>query len=169
MPHDGGVHEGLRLRQAVRAVVLDDADRVLLVRFEFPEHFADDIVWATPGGGIEEGEDETAALARELGEELGLTGAGIGPVIWTRTHVMPMSTGHDGQQERYRLVRTAPFEPRPALSEAQLRAEFVAGMRWWTVDELAAAGEVFAPRRLPALVARLVAEGPPPAPIDTGV
>lgn len=163
------MHDRLHLRQAVRAVVLHDDDRVLLVRFEFPPGFDDSVVWATPGGGIEDGEDEPTALARELAEELGLRDAAIGPMIWTRTHIMPMATGHDGQQERYYLVRTPAFEPRPALSEAQLRAEFVGGLRWWTVGELAAADDVFAPRRLAWFVGALVAEGPPPTAVDVGV
>ncbi|HEX2427771.1 MAG TPA: NUDIX domain-containing protein [Gaiellaceae bacterium] len=37
---------GLRLRDAVRAVVVDPDERVLLVRFEFPNRTG----WATPGG-----------------------------------------------------------------------------------------------------------------------
>jgi len=47
-----------------------------------------------------------------------------------------MSTGHDGQRERFYLLRTATFDPCPALSESQLLSEFVTGMRWWTIDEL---------------------------------
>jgi hypothetical protein len=42
-----------------------------------------------------------------------LRDAAIGPLIWTRTHILPMSTGHDGQQERYYLVRTSAFDPAP--------------------------------------------------------
>ena len=55
----------LRLRDAVRAVVVDPDDRVLLVRFEFP-HW---IGWATPGGGVDSGETDEAAIRRELAEE----------------------------------------------------------------------------------------------------
>jgi len=157
------------LREAVRAIILDDAGRVLLVRFEFPPDFVDSVLWAAPGGGIEPGEDDGAALERELIEEVGLGQAPIGPLIWTRTHLFPMSTGHHGQRERFYLLRTAPFDPRPALSEAQLRREFVTGMRWWTIDELEAADAVFAPRALPALIRSLIADGPPPHPIDVGV
>ena len=157
------------LREAVRAIILDDAGRVLLVRFEFPPDFVDSVLWAAPGGGIEPGEDDGAALERELIEEVGLGQAPIGPLIWTRTHLFPMPTGHDGQRERFYLLRTASFDPRPALSESQLRSEFVTGMRWWTIDELEAADAVFAPRALPALIRSLIADGPPPHPIDVGV
>ena len=156
----------LRLRQAVRAVVLDPADRILLVRFEFPDRE----LWATPGGGIDEHESVEQAIRRELDEELGLVDVELGPWIWTREHVFPFWDGSwDGQVERYVLVRTRAFEPVPRFSPEELAAEFVTGMRWWTVDELAGSDELFAPRRLPELVAELLREGPPGEPVDVGV
>jgi 8-oxo-dGTP diphosphatase len=157
---------GLRLRDAARAVILDPAGRILLVRFEFPER----ALWACPGGGIEPGESHADALRRELREEVGLELEDVGPCIWTRTHVIPFLDGRwDGQVEQFFLVEVDPFEPVPLLSLDQLRAEFVTGMRWWTADELAASGEIHAPRRLPQLVAELRASGRPPTPIDAGV
>jgi 8-oxo-dGTP diphosphatase len=156
----------VRLRQAARAVVLDPADRILLVRFEFPRG----TVWATPGGGIDEGESDEQAIARELEEEAGLVGFELGPWIWTRTHVFPFENGlWDGQVERYVLVRTDPFEPLPRFTVEQLAAEYVTAIRWWTQDELAASDAVFAPRRLPELVAALLRDGPPGEPVDVGV
>ncbi|MET0144854.1 MAG: NUDIX domain-containing protein [Ilumatobacteraceae bacterium] len=157
----------LRIRPAVRALVLDPDDRVLLVRFEFPTV----TVWATPGGGQEAGEDDEATLRRELHEELGLAPDEIGPHVWTRTHEIPFIDGRwDGQRDHVYLVRTEAFEPRPALSWEQLRAERVHELRWWTPTELAAAIDVlFAPRRLPELVAGVIADGPPPTPLDSGV
>jgi ADP-ribose pyrophosphatase YjhB (NUDIX family) len=54
----------LRIREAVRAVVLDPDDRVLLVRLEFP-HWTG---WAMPGGGVDEGEtDEPPAAPIDAG------------------------------------------------------------------------------------------------------
>lgn len=102
-----------RLRRATRAVVLDDDNRVLLVRFDF----GDRVVWATPGGGIEEGESDEHAIRRELVEEAGLEDFELGPFVWTRTHYVPLGSGRwDGQSERYYLVRTPPFEPEPRLT-----------------------------------------------------
>ncbi|MFF2807323.1 NUDIX domain-containing protein [Streptomyces sp. NPDC058000] len=51
----------VHLRRAVRAVVLDEDDRVLLCRFAVPEPVGT-VVWAAPGGGVECGETPLAAL-----------------------------------------------------------------------------------------------------------
>jgi ADP-ribose pyrophosphatase YjhB (NUDIX family) len=153
-----------RLRPAVRAVVVDEADRVLLVRFEFSER----VVWATPGGGIEPGEDVLDALRRELLEECGLADPEIGPALWRRAHVTPMGRW-DGQEEVVHLVRTAAFEPMPALTWERLRAEHVHGLRWWALEELAASDELFAPRALVSLLTDVLRNGPPPEPLVIGV
>ncbi len=156
----------MRIRRAARAVVLDPADRILLVRFEFPTR----AVWATPGGGLDDEETHEQAIVRELAEEVGLDDVVLGPWIWTREHVFPFESGEwDGQAERYVLVRTREFEPAPRFTTEQLAAEFVTGMRWWTLGELEASGELFAPRRLPDLVAALLRDGPPGEPFDVGV
>jgi ADP-ribose pyrophosphatase YjhB (NUDIX family) len=156
----------MRLRQAVRAVVLDPADRILLVCFDFPSQR----VWAAPGGGIEAGETHEHALARELREEAGLEEVELGPWIWSRTHVIPFLDGSaDGQVEQYYLIRTPAFEPAPAFTAEQLASEYVTGIRWWTQEELTASEERFAPRRLPELVAALLRDGPPEEPLDVGV
>ena len=156
----------LRIRTAARAVVLDDDGRVLLVRFAFP---GERIVWATVGGGLEPDETHEEALRRELSEEAGLDGIELGPEIWTRTHVWDDGTNWDGQTERYFLVRTPAFEPMPRHSWEQLNAEWVTDVRWWTVDEIEASGETFAPTRLAPLVRELLRDGPPAEPIDVGV
>ncbi len=156
----------MRLREGARAVIFDPADRTLLVRFTFP----DLSLWAMPGGGIDPGETHEHALARELREEAGLDEVVLGPWIWTRTHMHPSLDGKwDGQRDRYYLVHTAAFEPVPRFTPEQLAAEYVTGIRWWTPEELAASTELFAPRRLPELVAALLRDGPPGEPVDVGV
>lgn len=157
----------LRLRQAVRAIIVDDDDALLLVRFVFPSGVE---AWALPGGGLEADEDHHTGLRRELHEELGLDDVDIGPLAWHREHIIPMTTGHDGQRDHCYLVRRPRFEPHPTIGWDRLRAEFVHEMRWWTLPELVAATDVrFAPRRLAELFAGLLDRGVPTTPIDTGV
>jgi 8-oxo-dGTP diphosphatase len=168
----------LRIRSAARAVILDSDRRILLVRWDFPDRpelgYPPISVWGTPGGGIEPGEGIEVALRRELAEELGLDDVVIGPQVWDRMHVIPFLDGRwDGQHDRFFLIDVAPFEPAPRLSVEQLRAEYLAHIRWWTQEELASFvptdTELFAPRKLPQLVAALVADGVPASPIETGV
>ena len=161
--------ESLQFREAVRALVFDDDDHVLLVRYEFPTA----TVWGLPGGGLLPDEDDLAGLRRELREELGLCDVAIGPHVWSRKHVIPMLTGHDGQRDRIYLVRLPRFVPVPEIGWDAMRSEFVHETRWWSLDEIeeATAAKVvrFAPRRLCVLARRLLRDGPPPQPLDTGV
>jgi ADP-ribose pyrophosphatase YjhB (NUDIX family) len=157
----------LRFRRAVRAVLVDPDQRVLLARFVFPSGIE---VWALPGGGLEDGESPVAGLRRELDEELGLGEFDVGPHVWSRVHTIPMITGHDGQEDQIHLVHTPTFQPEPRIGWEAMRTEFVHELRWWTLPEIEAAGDLcFAPGRLAELLADLFVNGPPPTPIDTGV
>jgi 8-oxo-dGTP pyrophosphatase MutT (NUDIX family)/G:T/U-mismatch repair DNA glycosylase len=158
-----GRASGLPLREAVRALVLDPAGRVLMIRFE--DNFG--TWWSTPGGGVEPGESDDRALARELAEEVGLLDYELGPVIWTREHRLVDIAAHGGQRERHYLIRTAPFDPVPGFSPDELVAEGVHDARWFTVDELDTV--ITGPRRLASLVRDLLKHGPPDPPIDAGV
>jgi len=153
---------GMAPRQGVRAVVLDPADRILLVRFE-------DVMgswWATPGGGVDDGESDAEALARELREEVGLADLKLGPLVWTRHHWHVDPTRWGGQQERHYLVRTDHFELAPTFTEAELAAEGVHEARWFTLDELDTV--ITGPRRLAELVRQMIAHGPSKEPLDAG-
>ncbi len=146
--------------------MLDPANRLLLVRFEMPTWTG----WAAPGGGLAPGESHVDAIRRELSEEVGLDEFELGPVIWHRTHIIPFLSGEwDGQLERYFLVRTPEFTPAPRFSDAELRAEWLGGWRWWAVPQIERSQDAFAPTALPALARRLVEDGPPAEPIEVGV
>lgn len=161
----------LNLRAAVRGLVLDEHDHLLLVRFVFPTAQ----VWALPGGGLWPDESPEAGLRREFHEELGLTEFEIGPHIWNRVHVIPMTSGHDGQRDRIHLVRVDRFDPEPTIGWEAMRAEYVHEMRWWSLAEIEAASATdtasvrFAPRRLAAMTRALLDEGVPQVPIETGI
>jgi TDG/mug DNA glycosylase family protein len=162
-----GRASGLPLRPAARAVVLDPSDRILLVRFVFPDR----TVWALPGGGLQPSETPEQAIARELLEEVGLTHP-LGPRIWTREHWFLDLPDAAGQREQIFLVRLN--EPTPSIvarmPTAQLTAEHLSAHRWWPLLQLEASpATLFTPRRLPTLLRDLLAHGPPVSPIDIGV
>jgi TDG/mug DNA glycosylase family protein len=148
-------------REAVRAIVVDAAERVLLMRFESPA--TGEVWWATPGGGVEPGESDETALRRELLEEAGLRDPEIGPLVWLREHVLPWDRILWRQRERFHLVRVDRHDAVPTID---LTAEHVHGHRWWTLDELAATDERLAPRALATRLRALLRDGPPPEPED---
>jgi 8-oxo-dGTP pyrophosphatase MutT (NUDIX family) len=99
----------LRIRQAVRALLVTPDEHILLVRFEFP----DATVWSLPGGGIDPGESDLDALHRELIEEVGLRDPVVGNSrLEPRTHHPHLDGLWDGQQDRYYLVEASErFDP----------------------------------------------------------
>ena len=152
-----------RDRIAARAIVLDPDDRILLVLFRKPHPYAS--WWATPGGALDADETHEDALRRELLEEAGIA-APIGPCVWTRVHEFEWGEHFVRQIERYYVVRVESTDVAPQLD---LAAENVHEIRWWTLAELGASDEEFAPRRQPALLRDLLVGGPPADPIDAGV
>jgi double-stranded uracil-DNA glycosylase len=139
-------------RQAVRAILLDAADRILLVRFQHP--VSGTAWWATVGGGVDPGESDEEALRRELREEAGLLEFEIGPLVHLREARFPWDGRLLHQFERYYLVRVDEHEPLPAID---LAAEGVTDVRWWTAEELAAPPEEVVPADLAQVVRTLSA------------
>ncbi|MET7457671.1 NUDIX domain-containing protein [Streptomyces sp. NPDC005574] len=144
------------LRQAARAVVLDADDRVLLLGYDENGGF-----WATPGGSLEDQEDHTQAVLRELGEELGADEKAVelGPQLAVRSkdHLVG---GHEvRQEEKYFLARVAAAEVDPARAT---QPDNIRELRWWTLPELRDTREKVYPADLANLVAAVV-EGRIPA------
>ncbi|MEV5008487.1 NUDIX domain-containing protein [Streptomyces sp. NPDC056159] len=162
----------VHLRRSVRAVVLDEGDRILLCRFVIPKPTGPIVVWAAPGGGVERGESVLAALRRELREEVGLAIDADPPHVWHQEVIDPAhAVGYDGVINDYFLVRTASFHPRGAMSDDKLAAENIDGFRWWRLPDIAdyRGSDLFSPRDLATPLAALIAGGVPARAVPLGL
>lgn len=139
--------DGLLFRRAARVILLDEHDRVLLVR----GHDADQPErswWFTVGGGLDDGEDPRTAAVREVREETGIAlapDALVGPVF-TRSAVFDFFAQHCRQDEELFLARVRSADV-GALSRAgwtDVEQDVIDELAWWDLDALAAVDiEVF--------------------------
>ena len=141
-------------RRAVRVLLLDETDRLLLL---LDSDLGLDPVahwWVTPGGGVDPGESDLEAAVRELWEETGLVvdaGALVGPLL-TRLVVHGYSDKIVDQTEVFFAVRVPKFtiDTTAHTEEEQLT---VADIRWWDLDDLERTDDDVWPRDLVAVLA----------------
>jgi 8-oxo-dGTP pyrophosphatase MutT (NUDIX family) len=149
----------------VRVLLLDEEDRLLLLRVAIPN--PDRPLWIAPGGGLEDGEDVRLTAAREVAEETGLANLVLDAEVWHRRHVFTWRGTTWDQHERWFMARVASFEPTADGMTHDERVD-LAGFRWWTLDDLETTADLLAPRDLAPRLRDLLANGPPPEPIEIG-
>jgi 8-oxo-dGTP pyrophosphatase MutT (NUDIX family) len=151
-------------RQAARVAVLDPAGAVFLFRYDNEEV---GVHWAMPGGGMDEGETPEQAALRELREETGWTDLALGPVLCRWEHDFTRA-GVPVRQYEHIFLAYGPHRDLEGDVAAAHAADRIQHGRWWTPADLAATRDPLWPPQLPALLAAVRTDGPPPAPTDLG-
>lgn len=173
--------DGVRFRRAARVILLDADDRVLLLHGSDVDQ-RERSWWFTVGGGIDAGETQRDAAARELFEEAGITldpAALVGPV-YSRVAMFDFFRETCRQEEVFFLGRYAGAARRLAVADGdpvapgvevgaprgaddfsrdgwtQLEVDTIDELRWWELDALAALDEEVFPAGLPELVRALL-------------
>lgn len=135
--------------------MLDPVGRILLINARDPFRRGG-TWWEIPGGGVERHEEPVDAVRRELWEEAGISGAEIGPCVWTQTVEFTFAGLHFDQDEWIHVARCDGTTTRPGGLEA-LEALAFGQQRWWTLDEIERERPRTIPYRLPEVLPDLVA------------
>lgn len=123
-----------RIRRAARILLMDEQDRLLLIRFAPSDRRP---FWCGVGGECDPGEDFAAAAVRELHEETGLALDSCGPELARLADDFITLAGEPvTSDERFFRVTTRCFTPDTSRHTAEER-ELIKEFRWFTREELA--------------------------------
>ena len=144
-------------RRAARVVLVDRADRTLLLRGGDPAR-PGLRWWFTPGGGLNEGETSAEGAARELYEETGLRvdPADLGEPVWHQVTQFSYDNRKYRQEQDFYLVRVPEWQVDTTGFDVE-EQRTIDDHRWWTAAELDTTAETVYPENLAELLRRITA------------
>ncbi len=138
-------------RETARIMLVDEQNRVFLLKTHFDPEVGLPPRWLTPGGGIDSGETTLEAAVRELREETGMRVApeDLGEPVLVSSGRWDWADGlsyHTYTDTIYEL-KVQNFAPDTSgFTQDELRD--ILEYRWWTIQELMESDEQLAPHEL---------------------
>ena len=140
-------------RETARIMLIDEENRIFLLKTHFDPEVGLPPRWLTPGGGIDSGESTLQAAVRELYEETGMTVSPevLGEPVLVASGRWDWADGlnyHTYTDTIYEL-KVQNFQPDTSgFTQDELRD--ILEYRWWTLEEILESKEPLAPHELRA-------------------
>ncbi|KAA8996078.1 NUDIX domain-containing protein [Affinibrenneria salicis] len=151
----------MRVRPSARVLIIDPDSRVLLFRFA---HHGDALngrsYWATPGGGLEQGESFERAAIRELFEETGIVRQEVGPCVAQQRFSMLLPSGEQVMADEHFFIVTAAGGEITDAHWSEHEKSVISRYRWWSVAELQHASETVYPTGLATILSAPATQWP---------